>query len=228
MIIKLILPEEPIDYEECFNLQRNLVEKVLDKPETGYLLLLEHTPVLTLGRRAKRNHILASEETLRKEGIKVVETDRGGDITYHGPGQLISYPIICLDCGVKEYVWRLEEAIIRVLNAYGIKSGRKKGYPGVWVDERRKIASIGIGIRRRGKIWVSYHGTAFNVSPNLRHFLLITPCGLSGVEMVSIKSLTRKSPSMKEIKHLYAEEFKKLFPKYEMIPSPLDEFSYPR
>ncbi len=226
--IKVFSFEEPIDYEKCLTLQKNLVNEVLSDPAVGYLLLLEHTPVFTLGRRAKQDNILVPYKLLEKEGIKVVETDRGGDITYHGPGQLISYPIISLDCKVKEYVWRLEEAIIRLLNTYGIKSGRKKGYPGVWIDERRKIASIGIGIKRKGKIWISYHGTAFNVCPNLRHFSFITPCGISGIEMVSIESLTGESPPMTEIKKLYVEEFKRLFSNYNVIPSSPDKLPYPR
>jgi len=149
----------------------------------------------------------------------VVETDRGGDVTYHGPGQLISYPIIPLDCNVKEYVWRLEEAIIRVLERYGIKAQRREGYPGIWIDQRRKIASIGIGIKRKGGKWISYHGTAFNVDPILKHFSLITPCGLSGVEMVSIKSLKGFSPPMSEVKKLYLEAFESLFPNYEILYS---------
>lgn len=214
--VKLLNFDKPVDYEECLNLQRELLERV-EREGIGFLLLLEHTPVLTLGRRAKREHILVPEEVLIREGIKVVSTDRGGDITYHGPGQLISYPIIPLDCSVKEYVWRLEEIVIRVLERYEIKAIRREGYPGVWVDERRKIASIGIGIKRAGKRWISYHGTAFNVDPILRHFLFITPCGLKGVEMVSIKSLIGLSPPITEVKRLYLEAFKMLFLNHEVL-----------
>lgn len=208
--------EEPVDYERCLKIQRELLRRV-ESEDLGFLLLLEHEPVFTLGKRAKREHILVPEEVLKKEGIKVVETDRGGDITYHGPGQLISYPIIPLDCSVKEYVWRLEEIVIRVLEEYGIKATRKEGYPGVWTDEKRKIASIGIGIKRSGKKWISYHGTAFNIDPIMRHFLFITPCGLTGIEMVSIKSLVGISPPISKVKKQYLEAFKTLFPFHEVL-----------
>ncbi|MDK2871547.1 MAG: lipoyl(octanoyl) transferase [bacterium] len=214
--IYLIDFKEPKDYEECFKLQKTLLERS-EKEGIGFLLLLEHTPVFTLGRRAKKEHILAPEEVLKREGIKVVFTDRGGDVTYHGPGQLILYPIIPLDCSVKEYVWKLEEAIIMVLKKYDIKAIHRDGYPGVWIDERRKIASIGIGIKRSGKKWISYHGTAFNVDPILRHFLLITPCGLTGINMVSIKSLKGFAPPISEVKQHYLESFKLLFPSYEIL-----------
>lgn len=215
--VQVIDFKEPIDYEECLKLQRSLVERVINESGLGFLLLLEHTPVLTLGRRAKREHILVPEEVLLKEGIKVVETDRGGDITYHGPGQLISYPIIPLDCDVRRFVWRLEEAIIRLLESLEIKAKRREGYPGVWIDQRRKIASIGIGIRRTGRKWVSYHGTAFNVNPIMKHFLFINPCGLKDVEMVSIETIKGFSPPMDEIKKLYLKEFESLFPSYEIL-----------
>jgi lipoate-protein ligase B len=166
-------------------LQRSLFKKRLQDKIADQLLLLEHFPVITLGRSARKENLINSSEQLEKSGIELVETDRGGDVTYHGPGQLVGYPILSLQPGrmdVLRYLRDLEEVLIRVLDRHNIKGGRNTGYTGVWIGNR-KIASIGVKISR----WVTYHGFALNVSTDLSAFDLIVPCGIPGVEMTSME-----------------------------------------
>jgi lipoyl(octanoyl) transferase len=180
-----------IGYAEAVDLQRALVEqrRAGDIPDT--LLLLEHPHVITLGVKTRndRSHILASEESLAAEGIAVFETGRGGDVTYHGPGQLVGYPIIDLKRHRKDLHWYLrqvEAALIDAIGEFGIVGGRVAKYTGVWVDpdrdSRRKIASIGVHARD----WVTWHGFALNVNTDLRYFDLIVPCGIPDVTMTSV------------------------------------------
>ena len=178
------------DYAETLALQRRLHAERCAGEIGDVLLSVEHPPVLTLGRSGSREHVLVPPATLRAHGIEIHEIERGGDITYHGPGQLVVYPILDLrDYGkdVHRFVWTLEEAILRALEACGVDANRRTGYPGVWVGER-KIASLGVYVKR----WVSYHGLAVNVAVNREHFELIRPCGLP-VETVSVNDL-RPSP----------------------------------
>jgi lipoate-protein ligase B len=169
-----------IGYERAAAWQEMLVERRLDGAGPDALLLLEHPPVYTLGRGADPQFVEGADA-----GIPVVRTGRGGQVTYHGPGQLVGYPI--LDLGhhrrdVHWYVRSLEQVLIDALGALGIAADRVPGLPGVWVDGRRKIGSIGVAIRR----WVTWHGFALNVSADLRGFASITPCGIVGVEMTSV------------------------------------------
>lgn len=160
------------------------------------LLSVEHNPVFTLGRTGSREHILVAESQLKRAGIEVYEIERGGDITYHGPGQLVIYPILDLrgfGKNVHRFIWTLEEAIIRMLTECGISSDRKDGFPGVWVGDR-KIASIGVYVKN----WVTYHGLAFNVDVNQEHFRMIRPCGLS-IETVSMSEICDAAPSVSEV-----------------------------
>ena len=148
------------------------------------MLLLEHPPVITLGRTARREHLLADDDELRRRGIELHETGRGGEITYHGPGQLVGYPIVDLNCYGKDlhrYLRQLEEILIRTLADFGLSGAALPGKTGVWV-EGRKIASIGIAVRR----WISYHGFAMNIDNDLTDFAAIIPCGLPGVTMTSM------------------------------------------
>jgi lipoyl(octanoyl) transferase len=152
-------------------------------PDT--LLLLEHDPVFTLGRIAKREHVLFPEAELRARGFEVYETGRGGDVTYHGPGQIVGYPILSLApdrCDVHRYVRDLEEVLIRTCADYGVAARRVSGMTGAWVGEE-KIAAIGVRIAR----WVTSHGFAFNVSADLAPFGLIVPCGLRGRGVTSLE-----------------------------------------
>jgi lipoate-protein ligase B len=172
------------EYKKAWDLQLDLWAKRVQGQLPDLLLFLEHPHVLTLGRRGNRNHLLASSETLGKLNIPVFHIERGGDVTYHGPGQLVVYPILDL----KEYGWKLvryieqlEEVIIRTLSDFGISGKRDSLNRGVWVD-REKIASVGVAVKR----WVSFHGLALNVETDLTYFNLINPCGLEGVRMTSM------------------------------------------
>jgi lipoyl(octanoyl) transferase len=153
------------------------------------VLLLEHAPVVTLGRGARREHLRLDPEALRARGVEVVEVERGGDVTYHGPGQLVGYPILDLATHRKDVHWylrRLEDVLIEVCAAFGVAAGRNPGYTGVWVLDpvapRRKVASIGVHVAR----WITRHGFALNVTTDLSAFDLIVPCGIPEVEMTSL------------------------------------------
>jgi lipoyl(octanoyl) transferase len=175
------------EYGKIFQLQKRLNEARRRGDIPDIILLLEHWPCFTIGRKGGRDHILVSEQLLDDEGIRVYETDRGGDITYHGPGQLVCYPILDLNeygSDVHAYAHRLEETVIRTLESFGIPAARKEGYPGVWVDDA-KIGAEGIGIRH----WVTMHGVSLNVCPELRHFSFIVPCGISRWGVTSMKEL---------------------------------------
>jgi lipoyl(octanoyl) transferase len=166
-----------MDYGQALELQRALVEKRKQGLVPDQLLIVEHPHVITLGRNGKLDHLLASEDVLRRAGISFFPTDRGGDITYHGPGQVVGYPIIDLRAwrrDVVAYVRAIEQALIDTLADFGIAGGRVPGMTGVWVDGK-KIAAIGVHISR----WIASHGFALNVTTDLRYFQYIVPCGLA-------------------------------------------------
>src|SRR5438034_8144654 len=176
-------------YADALALQRSLVEERRAGRVGDLLLLVEHPHVITLGVRGDggRSHILATAETLRARGIDVHETGRGGDITYHGPGQIVGYPIVDLKpdrCDVHKYVRDLEEVLIRTAADYGIEAGCVDGLTGVWVG-REKLAAIGVRIAR----WVTSHGVALNVTTDLEYFNLIVPCGLADRSVTSLAQL---------------------------------------
>jgi lipoyl(octanoyl) transferase len=176
-------------YAEALALQRELVEERRAGRIGDLLLLVEHPHVLTLGVRGDggRSNILASVEALAERSVDVHETGRGGDITYHGPGQLVGYPIIDLKpdrCDVHRYVRDLEEVLIRVAGDYGIEAGREPGLTGVWVGAS-KLAAIGVRISR----WVTSHGFALNVTTDLQYFKMIVPCGIAGRGVTSLAAL---------------------------------------
>ena len=176
-------------------------------PDT--VLLLEHTPVITLGRSAKTEHVLAPREELARRGIELYETGRGGDVTYHGPGQIVAYPIFDLRpdrCDVRRYVGGLEEAMIRTVARHEVEAARRKGLPGVWV-ERRKIGAIGVRISR----WVTTHGLALNVSTALDAFDLIVPCGIRDAGVTSIAQETGKDPGIARVMGDLEDAFRAVF-----------------
>lgn len=169
------------------------------------LLLLEHPHTYTLGKTADRTNLIGSEEYLEKNGISVFEIDRGGDITYHGPGQIVGYPIIDLNKWKPDthlYLRNLEEVIIKVLAEYGIESGRKPEYTGVWVGES-KIAAIGIRVSR----WVTMHGFAFNINTDLELFNGIIPCGIKDKEVTSLSRLLKREIKIDEVKQKLRDQF---------------------
>src|SRR5215207_5992475 len=172
------------------------------------LLVVEHPPVVTLGRSSKERHLLASPALLAARGVELFEVERGGDVTFHGPGQLVGYPIVDLKRHKQDLHWYLrqvEEALIRALAPLGIAGERSAGYTGVWT-QGRKVASIGVHARD----WVTWHGFALNVTTDLSYFDLIVPCGIAGVEMTSIAK-ERGAADMGEVERLVAEAFGRVF-----------------
>lgn len=198
-------------------LQQKLVELRQAGAIGDQLLLLEHPPVITLGRGGKETNLLATPDVLVSTGVRFYETTRGGDITYHGPGQIVGYPILHLGEGnrdVRKYVTKLEEVLIRTVAAYGITAERAEGKRGIWVGND-KIAAIGVRIAR----WVTSHGWALNVSTNLDHFRLITPCGLHGTGVTSIERETGRRVPLEEVREVLAETFAAVFER-ELTPRP--------
>jgi lipoate-protein ligase B len=188
-----------MDYKEALDLQRSLVDaKTSEIMGQDLILFLEHPPVFTLGRRGGRDHLLVDDATLGMRGIEVLHAERGGDITYHGPGQLVVYPVVDLkrrQLKVLEFVGALEEVMIRVAADWGIKAGRNPKNRGIWIDNK-KMGSIGIAIRRG----VSFHGIALNVNTSMDPFSWINPCGLTGVEMASMRQALGREIEMEEVK----------------------------
>jgi lipoate-protein ligase B len=180
-----------IDYAQALGWQRKLWEYVLQNDLPGIMLFLEHNPVFTLGRSASRQHLLVGNDILQQEGICVYEVERGGDITYHGPGQIVGYPIINLQFWRKDvhaFLRVLEEALILFLRRYRVEGFRLPPHTGVWVNRENpeKIAAIGVAVRR----WVTYHGFALNIIPNLSHFRYIIPCGIRDRGVTSLARIT--------------------------------------
>lgn len=191
------------------DLQRELVKLRQAHRIPDTLLLVEHEPVITLGRRGNTANILSSPEQLASQGIKIHRVERGGDVTYHGPGQLVGYPVIDLaerKIGVRQFVDLLEETIILTLAEFDIHAGRESQHRGVWVEDL-KIAALGVAVKR----WVSFHGFALNVSPNLDHFCHINPCELGHEQVTSMASLLGKAPSMAGVTHKLVSKFVELF-----------------
>lgn len=204
------------DYREILTLQRKYFSEMVEyKKEKSvdfdeHLFLLEHTPVITLGKHGKRENMLVSEAMLRQSGVDYVEIERGGDITYHGPGQLVVYPILDLErhkLGVKDYVHLLEESVIRTISHYGIKGARIDGASGVWIDTEssatRKICALGVKCSR----FITMHGLALNVNTDLSGFTLINPCGFTNRGVTSILKETGRHVEMDDVKNIFAEEF---------------------
>lgn len=187
-----------VSYADGLKWMEARVEERIAKRCEDQLLLLEHSPVITLGRRANRAHILAEPLALEKLGIDVHETGRGGDVTYHGPGQIVGYPVLSLEPdrkNVKRYVAELEQVMIDVCASYGLKAERQDGEIGCWVEGSRKIGAVGVRISR----WVTSHGFAFNVEPNMGHFALIVPCGIKTKPVTSLALELERTPPKAEV-----------------------------
>jgi len=198
-------------------LQQKLVEMRQRDELPDQLLLLEHPPVITLGRGGDLRNLLASDDALKNERVRFFETTRGGDITYHGPGQVVGYPIVHLGEGsrdVRKYVTRLEEVLIQTVAEYGIVAERVDGKRGIWVGND-KIAAIGVRIAR----WVTSHGFALNVNTNLDHFRLITPCGLQGTGVTSIAREAGRDIDEREVREIIVAKFAEIFER-EIVPRP--------
>ena len=198
-------------YEQALELQRSLVEARKAERIPDQLLLLEHPPVITLGAKVRndRSHVLASEEALDEAGVELFEAGRGGDVTYHGPGQLVGYPIIDLRpdrCDVHRYVRDLEAVLIDAAARFGVQAHRAEGLTGAWVG-RDKLAAIGVRISR----WITSHGFAFNVSTDLTHFGLIVPCGIPDRGVTSLERLLGTAPPMVEVEDAVVRSFAAVF-----------------
>jgi lipoyl(octanoyl) transferase len=239
-----------VGYDEGLRLQAEIAALVADGRLNNVLLLLEHPPVLTLGRNANRANVLASDELLAARGVTLHEINRGGDVTYHGPGQLIGYPIFDLRTlknpnggrmGPVDFVRGMEEALIRICAGFGVQSGRVPGLTGVWVSERpadkglgtpdqparmeRKIGAIGIHVAKG----ITSHGFAFNVTTDLRDFSLIVPCGIAGHGVTSLErelalnaEPPRPVPSLETVADQAARQFGMVFDEHVLAVESLD------
>ena len=197
-----------VPYREALERQRRAVENHAGDA----IWFVEHDPVLTLGRGSHPENLLLSETALKARGVDVVAIERGGDVTYHGPGQIVGYPIVALDslpCGrdLHRYLRDLEEVLIGMLASYGITAGRRSPYTGVWVGDR-KVAAIGVAVRR----WVAFHGFALNLDPDLSHFGWIHPCGIRDLGVTSMRELlNEQTPSREEVLRRLREEFSRVW-----------------
>ena len=214
-----------IDYKEAWDYQEKLFNEILDvkknkrkenrqDPTLSYLLFCEHPHVYTLGKSGDENNLLVNEDYLNSRGATFYKINRGGDITYHGPGQLVGYPILDLDnffTDIHKYLRYLEEAVILTLADYGIESTRSDGETGVWLDlggeKARKICALGV----RSSRWVTMHGFAFNVNCDLSYFGNIIPCGIVDKSVTSMQKELSKEVDMQEVQHNLKGHLKKLF-----------------
>jgi lipoyl(octanoyl) transferase len=208
-----------VPYAEAVELQHAVREALKRGEGPERFLLLEHPHVYTLGRNADGSDVLAGSDWLRARGVEVAECDRGGQVTYHGPGQLVGYPIVNLSPDrrdVRRYVGDLQETLVHTLAVYGVEAqpGEEQAFIGVWAGER-KIASIGVHLSR----WITTHGFALNVATDLTYFSGIIPCGLHQVEMTSIERLTGQVPSLPEVAAVCARHFAEVFGR-ELVEDP--------
>jgi lipoate-protein ligase B len=198
-----------IDYEKAWDLQHRLWARRVEEELPDVLLFLEHPHVITLGRRGNRSHLIASPEVLEAIKIPLFQVERGGDVTYHGPGQIVVYPIFNLkEYGYRliRYVSQLEEVVLSVLKDFGILGRRDPLNRGVWV-EGEKIASVGVAIKR----WVSFHGLSLNYETDLKYFELINPCGLEGKKMISMAKILGTEISRKRLVERIGFHFREIF-----------------
>jgi lipoate-protein ligase B len=207
----LTVPLGRMPYGEALELQRSIArDRISGAISQDVLLLMEHPPVVTLGRSSKEKHLVASPEFLQTHGVELFEVERGGDVTFHGPGQLVGYPIVDLKRHRQDLHWylrKIEEALINTLADYGIPGERNTSYTGVWT-RGKKIASIGVHARD----WVTWHGFALNVTTDLSFFDLIVPCGITGVVMTSIaRELGSEEVSAQDVRDRVSAKFAEAF-----------------
>ena len=209
MFSSYLLDIDHLEYADALNLMRGLVNAKIGTDHPEIIIMLEHDPVFTMGRRSEDSEILVSRECLEEQGISVHRIERGGLITYHGPGQLVAYVIFDLNrmrLGVSELVHGLEGVILDTLADFGIRADRKDGYRGVWVGNE-KIASIGIAVRKG----ITFHGLALNYDPDFNHFEMINPCGIDGVKMTSINKLLQTTIKPAQLRKVVASHFSRRF-----------------
>jgi len=198
-----------IEYQEAYKLQRTLHQQRVEGKIPDVLLLLEHPPTITIGKSGTLDNVLVSRERLAQEGMSLYFTDRGGDVTYHGPGQLVGYPIVDLrerGRDIHWYVHSIEEVILRTLRGFSIDGDRDKCHPGVWVNEE-EIAAIGLSLRK----WVSMHGFALNINIDLEHFSFINPCGFSDRRATSMSEIVGSRVPMQDATNSLISHFYEVF-----------------
>jgi lipoyl(octanoyl) transferase len=218
-----------LDYAAALALQQQVSALRQQESIGDVLLLVEHPPVLTLGRNAHREHVVAGDDLLARRGISLLETNRGGDVTYHGPGQLVGYPILHLrsftpSLGIVEYLRKLEEVLIRTCADYGILTQRAPGRAGVWTMPggnvpEKKIAALGVHVAR----WVTTHGFALNVTTDLNDFELIVPCGIRDRGVTSIEAEVDAAPSLNQVANSVSRHFGRVFGRQMVWLEALDE-----
>ena len=211
-----------LDYKQAWQKQLELHRRVAEGSVLPTLLLVEHPPVITFGRKGKRDHLLTDEVTLRQQGFSLYDIERGGDVTYHGPGQLVGYPIFRVGRRVRDFLRNLEQVIVQVLASYDIPSAGSSGYAGVWVDnvnpfaganKDAKITAIGVAVKRH----VAFHGFAMNISTDLDHFGHIVPCGIADKRVTSLSQLLGRDVPLAEVKTKIITAFNEVFA-LQMIP----------
>ena len=205
------------EYSEAWEIQKRLFEKLLrqkreDAPEEQYVLFVEHPHVYTLGKSGHESNLLVNEQFLKQIGATYFHTDRGGDVTYHGLGQLVGYPILDLEhigVSLRDYIWSIEESIIRTVAEYGITADRLEGATGVWLDPYsplvRKICAIGV----KASLFVTMHGFSLNVTTDLSYLSHINPCGFTDKGVTSIEKETGLRPTLEEVEERFATHFRK-------------------
>jgi len=209
-----------MSYESVWHLQRKIVATKIDRSLPDMLIVVEHRPVYTVGRGKLKTNNSFDEDFIRSKGAEIFYVERGGDVTWHGPGQVVCYPIFNLkdrNLGLKEFVSLLEKAIIVTLKEFDLEGGHRQGMRGVWVEDK-KIASIGLAVKK----WISYHGVALNVSPDMSFFKWITPCGLNDIKMVSMQGLLKNTVSISRVKRVLLNSIAETF-KLSLSPIKLGE-----
>jgi lipoate-protein ligase B len=203
-------------YRDAWDLQKRLVEMRFKNRISDILILTEHNPVITMGRATEKSNLLLSPEELKQRGVEAYEIERGGDITFHGPGQLVAYPIIDLNergRDLHRYLRDLERVVIATLADLGIEAGLKSGLTGVWANDH-KLAAIGVAVKR----WIAYHGLALNVSTDLDYFKYINPCGITEYPVGSVESVLGRKVDFDKVADLLADNFAAPFGyKIEMV-----------
>jgi lipoyl(octanoyl) transferase len=198
------------DYAEALEIQLKIVERRISRQAPDTLLLLEHPPTVTFGTRADASHLLITEKDMALLGIALHTSDRGGEATFHGPGQLVGYPILDLKTAglsVREYVHRLEETLIDALDRFGVKGFRQDGKVGVWTDKEEKIGSIGVRVRRR----VTYHGFSLNVALSLDPCDFVVSCGMPAIRQVSLNDFLKVGTDVRSVMEVIAASFSSVF-----------------
>lgn len=205
---------ELLEYRNSLDLQKRIRElKENSRDFDDFLLVLQHNPVFTIGKKGSREDILVPEELLKEEGIDVIDVKRGGEVTYHGPGQLVGYFHLNLSragISVDDFVWKMEETLIELLKEYEINGWRREGYPGVWIEFHEKpwkLAAIGA----RASKMITSHGLALNVNTNMDHFKLIVPCGITEYEPISMERVLGKKLDIMDVYKKFEKAFERIF-----------------